>query len=63
MAITSHSGDGIHVTNISGNVVVKNVSGGIRLDSIIGTMRIESINGDITVNYPVTPTVNANSQR
>ena len=59
VAITSHSGDGIHVTNVSGNVVVKNVSGSIRLDSIIGTMRIESINGDITVNYPVTPTVNA----
>ncbi|MEO8216078.1 MAG: DUF4097 family beta strand repeat-containing protein [Acidobacteriota bacterium] len=57
--ITSHSGDSLQVTNVSGNVVVKNVNGNITLSSVIGTMRVESINGDITVNYPVTPTVNA----
>jgi DUF4097 and DUF4098 domain-containing protein YvlB len=59
VTVTSHSGEGISIANISGGVVVKNVNGPIRLTSVMGPTRVESINGNITVQSVYRPSVNA----
>lgn len=57
--ISSHSGEGISVSNLSGSLIVKNVNGAIRLQSVISAVRIDSANGNITAIYPFRPTVDA----
>lgn len=57
--ITSHSGESIKVTNISGNLNVKNVNGSIYLYAILGRTSVDTINGNIYANYHLRPTTNA----
>jgi DUF4097 and DUF4098 domain-containing protein YvlB len=57
VTISSHSGEGITISNMSAGLVVKNVNGPIRLNSVISPMRVESINGNITAVFPYRPSV------
>jgi DUF4097 and DUF4098 domain-containing protein YvlB len=57
VTISSHSGEGITVSNMSAGLVVKNVNGPIRLNSVLSPMRVESINGTITAVFPYRPSV------
>ncbi len=57
--VWSRSGDGVSISNLSGNVNVKTMSGPIHLNAVLGLIHADSVNGNIYATYTVAPTVNA----
>jgi len=54
--IESHSGQHIHVANISGAVWVKNVNGNINFDNVTGAVTADSANGSVVYESVFKPT-------
>lgn len=56
LRIESHSGQHIHVANISGAVWVKNVNGIINFDNVTGAVTADSANGSVVYESVFKPT-------